>query len=162
MPSVNVVNHFFNGRSLRQRHDHITHSFSLTQPERHVPAQHFTVTRVSEIESLLRLCRVRAECCTIELILILGMSACGGNNKIGQVRSTKTFQLSTAYVNYLTDTLSSPFTASGTAAGASVTGTGTVTSTIVLRWYRPAACLGCLSQRSSMSELPGPSLTKLL
>jgi hypothetical protein len=91
VPSVNVVNHFYNGSSLRQRHDHITHSFSLTQPERHVPAQHFTVTRVSEIESLLRLCRVRAECCTIDLILILGMSAYGGNKKIGKLGQQRLF-----------------------------------------------------------------------
>lgn len=56
------------------------------------------------------------------------LAACGGGGgSSGPVTSTDTFQLRTAYVNYLQDTRSLPFTLSGTSSGYSVTGSGTTT-----------------------------------
>jgi hypothetical protein len=62
--------------------------------------------------------------------LALLLTACGGGGGSGStapVSSTETFQLRTAWVNYITDTRSLPFTVTGTASGTSVTGSGTLT-----------------------------------
>jgi hypothetical protein len=69
---------------------------------------------------------------TLGLTLILAISACGGGGggsptSTGPVASTETFQLRTAYVNYVTETRSLPFTVTGTTSGYSVTGSGTAT-----------------------------------
>lgn len=59
--------------------------------------------------------------------------ACGGGGgggtpvSSGPVASVETFQVKSAYVNYVNDSRSLPFTISGTASGVSVTGSGTVT-----------------------------------
>jgi hypothetical protein len=45
--------------------------------------------------------------------------------------SVDTFQVKTAYINYFNDTSSHPFTVTGTAAGFTVTGSGTVTQSSV-------------------------------
>lgn len=58
------------------------------------------------------------------------LAACGGGGGGGSstpVTSTETFQLRTAYVSYLTDTRSLPFSVTGTISGVNVSGTGTVT-----------------------------------
>jgi hypothetical protein len=62
--------------------------------------------------------------------LALLLTACGGGGGSGStapVSSSETFQLRTAWVNYITDTRSLPFTVTGTASGTSVTGSGTLT-----------------------------------
>ena len=66
------------------------------------------------------------------------LAACGGGGggdgapaSAGPVVSTDTFQLKTAYVNYINDTSTHPFKISGVAAGYSATGSGTVTQTSV-------------------------------
>lgn len=68
---------------------------------------------------------------TLGLTLTLAISACGGGGgstaPTGPVASTETFQLRTAYVNYVTETRSLPFTVTGTTSGQSVTGSGTAT-----------------------------------
>jgi hypothetical protein len=63
------------------------------------------------------------------LTLALTISACGGGGggSSGPIPSNETFQLRTAYVNYITETRSMPFTVSGTRAGANITGSGTAT-----------------------------------
>lgn len=55
------------------------------------------------------------------------LAACGGGGSGGTtvVTSTETFNLSQAWVNYLTATQSLPFTVTGNLNGVSVTGTGT-------------------------------------
>lgn len=66
----------------------------------------------------------------LALTLLLALSACGGGGgtaSTGPVASTETFQLRTAYVNYVTETRSLPFTVTGTTSGNSVTGSGTAT-----------------------------------
>lgn len=68
----------------------------------------------------------------LALMLLLAVSACGGGGgggttSTGPVASTETFQLRTAYVNYVTETRSLPFTVTGTTSGNSVTGSGTAT-----------------------------------
>ena len=56
------------------------------------------------------------------------LAACGGGGGSSTpVTSTETFQLRTAYVSYLTDTRSLPFSVTGTISGVNVSGTGTVT-----------------------------------
>lgn len=60
------------------------------------------------------------------------IAACGGGGDDAGIPpspivSADTFQVKTAYVNYFNDTLSYPFRISGTVAGFSVTGSGTVT-----------------------------------
>ena len=60
----------------------------------------------------------------------LFLTACGGGGSggsTGPVTSTETFQLRTGWVNYITDTRSSPFTLTGSVSGTAVTGTGTLT-----------------------------------
>lgn len=64
----------------------------------------------------------------IALSALLALAGCGGGGSSGPVVSTETFQLRTAYVNYITDTRSLPFTVSGTVSGTTVTGSGTLTS----------------------------------
>lgn len=68
---------------------------------------------------------------TLGLTLTLAISACGGGGgntePTGPVASTETFQLRTAYVNYVTETRSLPFTVTGMTSGHSVTGSGTAT-----------------------------------
>lgn len=64
------------------------------------------------------------------LAALFALSACGGGGgggSIGPVTSTETFQLRTAWVNYVTDSRSMPFSLSGTISGVNVTGSGTVT-----------------------------------
>lgn len=65
----------------------------------------------------------------LAITVLLGLSACGGGGGGAStpVASTDTFQLRAAYVNYLTDTRSAPFTVSGTVEGINVTGSGTTT-----------------------------------
>lgn len=68
----------------------------------------------------------------LSLSLLFTLSACGGGGgggatSTGPVASTETFQLRTAYVNYVTETRSLPFTVTGTSSGYSVTGSGTAT-----------------------------------
>jgi hypothetical protein len=68
----------------------------------------------------------------LTLTLLSALSACGGGGggstaSTGPVASTETFQLRTAYVNYVTETRSLPFTVTGTTSGNSVTGSGTAT-----------------------------------
>lgn len=66
----------------------------------------------------------------IWLFLLFALSACGGGSNptnTGSTTSTETFQFSTAFVNYVTETRSLPFTVTGTSSGYSVTGSGTVT-----------------------------------
>ena len=58
------------------------------------------------------------------------LAACGGGGGGGStapVTSTETFQLRTAYVNYLTDTRSLPFALTGTVSNVSVSGGGSLT-----------------------------------
>lgn len=62
--------------------------------------------------------------CTCALLTACGG---GGNSSSGPVTSTDTFQFRTAYVSYLQDTRSMPFTITGTSSGNSVTGNGTAT-----------------------------------
>lgn len=67
---------------------------------------------------------------SLALILLFVLSACGGGGSpanTGPVASTETFQLRTAYVNYVTETRSLPFKVTGTTSGYSVTGSGTAT-----------------------------------
>jgi hypothetical protein len=62
--------------------------------------------------------------------ITLLLTACGGGDGSGStapVSSTETFQLRTAWVNYITDTRSLPFTVTGMASGTPVTGSGTMT-----------------------------------
>jgi hypothetical protein len=51
----------------------------------------------------------------------------GGGENQGPVTSTDTFQLRAAYINYITESRSLPFTLSGTESGITFTGSGTVT-----------------------------------
>ncbi len=69
---------------------------------------------------------------TLGLTLTLAISACGGGGGSGTassspMTSTDTFQVRTAYVNYVTETRSLPFTVTGTTSGNTVTGSGTAT-----------------------------------
>lgn len=72
----------------------------------------------------------KKKCCAGVLLTVL-LAACGGGggggSRITPVPSTETFQLRTAWVNYLTDTRSLPFTVSGTSSGIPITGSGTLT-----------------------------------
>ncbi|WP_133176083.1 hypothetical protein [Limnohabitans sp. Rim28] len=66
----------------------------------------------------------------IWLSLVLALSACGGGSNptnTGATTSTETFQFRTAFVNYVKETRSLPFTVTGTSSGYSVTGSGTAT-----------------------------------
>ncbi len=60
---------------------------------------------------------------------LLALAGCGGGGGGSgtPAASTDTYQLRTAYVNYLTDTRSAPFTVSGTVQGVNVTGSGSFT-----------------------------------
>jgi len=62
----------------------------------------------------------------IAISTLMALTACGGGSSTPST-STDTYQLRTAYVNYMTDTRSSPFTASGTVQGVNVTGSGSFT-----------------------------------
>lgn len=69
---------------------------------------------------------------SLALTLVFALSACGGGGGGGStstapVTSTETFQLRTAYVNYVTETRSLPFKVTGTSSGYSVSGSGTAT-----------------------------------
>jgi hypothetical protein len=67
---------------------------------------------------------------TFWLSLLLALSACGGGSNptnTGSTTSTETFQFRTAFVNYVTETRSLPFTVTGSSSGYSVTGSGTAT-----------------------------------
>jgi hypothetical protein len=69
------------------------------------------------------------KCCAGVLLTVL-LAACGGGgggSSFTPVTSTETFQLRTAWVNYLTDSRSLPFTVSGTSSGIRITGSGTLT-----------------------------------
>lgn len=63
----------------------------------------------------------------IAISTFMALTACGGGGSSTPSTSTDTYQLRTAYVNYMTDTRSSPFTASGTVQGVNVTGSGSFT-----------------------------------
>ena len=79
----------------------------------------------------------------LSLLSLLVFSACGGGGgSSGPVTSTETFQLRTAWVNYVTDSRSLPFTMTGTVSGASLTGSGTVTQgTLTSTTFESAAAL---------------------
>jgi hypothetical protein len=71
----------------------------------------------------------KKKCCAGVLLTVL-LAACGGGgggSSFTPVTSTETFQLRTAWVNYLTDSRSLPFTVSGTSSGIRITGSGTLT-----------------------------------
>lgn len=57
------------------------------------------------------------------------LAACGGGGggSSGPVTSTETFQMRTAYVSYIQDSRSLPFTVAGSVSGTTVTGSGTTT-----------------------------------
>jgi len=66
----------------------------------------------------------------IWLSLLFALSACGGGNNptnTSSTTSTETFEFRTAFVNYVTETRSLPFTVTGTSSGYGVTGSGTAT-----------------------------------
>lgn len=64
----------------------------------------------------------------IALTLVTIISACGGGGtNTGAITSTETFQLRAAYVNYVRESRSLPFTVSGISSGNSLTGSGTAT-----------------------------------
>ena len=64
----------------------------------------------------------------IALTLVTLISACGGGGTTtGAITSTETFQLRAAYVNYVRESRSLPFTVSGTYSGNSLTSSGTAT-----------------------------------
>jgi hypothetical protein len=68
----------------------------------------------------------------LALTVSLALSACGGGGgdnsaSAGPVTSSETFQLRTAYVNYVKETRSLPFTVTGTSSGTKFTGSGTAT-----------------------------------
>jgi hypothetical protein len=59
---------------------------------------------------------------------LLALAGCGGGGgSSSPTASTDTYQLRAAYVNYLTDTRSAPFTVSGTVNSVNVTGSGSAT-----------------------------------
>jgi hypothetical protein len=64
------------------------------------------------------------------MLLTVLLAACGGGgggSGFTPVSSTETFQLRTAWINYLTDSRPLPFTVSGTSSGIRITGSGTLT-----------------------------------
>lgn len=64
---------------------------------------------------------------TVAALTILSACGGGGGGSSSPATSTETFQLRTAYVSYITDSRSLPFTLTGVASGINVTGSGTVT-----------------------------------
>lgn len=75
------------------------------------------------------------------------LAACGGGGggsgtPAAPVTSTETFQVRTAYINYVNDSRTLPFTISGTTAGVSVSGSGTLTqSSVTNSTFEGAAAL---------------------
>lgn len=73
------------------------------------------------------------------------IAACGGDAGVPAspipVVSVDTFQVKTAYVNYFNDTRSYPFRISGTVAGFNVTGSGTVSQSVVTNGLFEAAAV---------------------
>jgi hypothetical protein len=64
----------------------------------------------------------------IAISTLMALTACGGGGGSSTpATSTDSYQLRTAYVNYLRDTRSAPFTVSGTVQGINVTGSGSAT-----------------------------------
>lgn len=61
-----------------------------------------------------------------------GSGSTSGTATSGPVTSTETFQLRTAWINYLSESRSIPFTVTGTVSGTTVGGSGTVTFGTIL------------------------------
>lgn len=75
----------------------------------------------------LKLSQIRVWFAMSTLALLAACGGGGGGGSSAPVTSTETFQLRTAYVSYLTDTRSMPFSVTGTVSGVNVSGSGTTT-----------------------------------
>lgn len=71
--------------------------------------------------------RLAAVCLSVLLI-----AGCGGGGDDGPVASTETFDLKSAWANYVSSASSRPFSISGMVAGESVSGSGTITEGALL------------------------------
>jgi hypothetical protein len=90
------------------------------------------------------------------LLTSLALVACGGGGGTptasAPVASVDTFQLKTAFVNYVSDSRSLPFTIAGTSSGVSVTGNGTVTqSTLTNSTFEGLAVGAALAPKEALA-----------